>query len=76
MVMIIKGLVLLFLIGILASCVVCVVWFLWALMVNFYKVYLKSSKVNQDQCNHPSSHYTDTHPDLCWTCHACGKIHS
>lgn len=76
MMMIIKGLLLLFFIGFLSSCVVCVIWFLWALMINFWKVYLKSSKVSKVQCSHPSSRYTDTHPDLVWTCTECGKIHS
>ena len=69
MMTIINGLFALFCIGMLAGCVLCVVWFLWAMMVNFYKIYIKKPK--KVACNHPSFHYTEIDPLKPWTCSVC-----
>jgi hypothetical protein len=66
---IINGLLALFCIGILASCVLCIVWFLWAMMVSFYTIYFKKPK--KKPCSHPSFRYTDLDPLKPWTCSVC-----
>lgn len=35
----------------------------------------EAEKVKQKKCKHPSSSYSDAHPDRKWVCNECGFRH-
>jgi hypothetical protein len=65
-------------IGVSVCSILMVLWFVIAMLINFWKIYVRGPKVKIDskECSHPSSSYTDNHPDHVWTCNDCGKSHS
>jgi hypothetical protein len=72
-----------FWVGILFSCCLVLMMFVVGLTKGFYKIYFVKNevdqnfynKVNPEFCNHENSRYTESHPDLVWTCNDFGKIH-
>lgn len=66
---IIKALLFLFCIGLLLGCVISLWWMLYAVVVNFYKIYLK--KKPKKQCWHTSTTYHDGLYNF-WKCDDCG----
>jgi len=69
---VIHALFALFFIGIILGLTITVFWFCYAMLVNFYKIYIKKPEVNKT-CHHASAHYTENHPDKVWTCNDCGE---
>lgn len=58
----------LFLLGIILGFVITVFWFCYAMLVNFYKIYLKQPKKD---CQHTNTTYHDGLYDF-WKCNDCG----
>ena len=66
--MIIKALFALFCIGIILGCVISVAWFCYAMIVNFYKIYIKKIPAKK-RCFHASATFKDEY----WQCDDCGE---
>lgn len=77
---IIKMIYWILIVGIGCGLIVIAFLFLMAVIITFFKVFFKSVKrksykVDPSYCSHENSRYTESHPDLVWTCNDCGKLH-
>lgn len=71
MITFLKAVFAVFCISIVIGMIVCVLWFIGAMVVNFWKIYIKKKPIKN--CQHPNTVYTENHPDKVWTCCDCGE---
>jgi hypothetical protein len=70
---IIKFLVTVVCISILIVCSIITIWFIWALVVNFYKVFIKKAKQKDLGCYHENIVCDNLHPSNPFKCTNCGE---
>ncbi len=71
---VIKYLIAILIASVLIAVAVIVLWFVFGLVINFYKIYLKPKKpINKKECTHDYIVHDKAHPELPFACTACGK---
>jgi len=71
MIAILKDVVFLVLILLAAAFSICIVWFCWAMLENFWKIFIK--KKPSKKCFHASTSY-HADPYNFWKCNDCGEV--
>jgi uncharacterized membrane protein len=60
--------------SVLIAAAVIVLWFVFGMIINFYKIYLKPKKpIDKKECNHDHIVLDKAHPQWPFACTACGK---